>query len=438
MPLNFEDLSLTFPDRLWLKISSKLSQPFSEQDFSNELSYDNAVINQICLDAFLTWAKTNLDPNLTLSPWPSVEALPRYWEFVNGTAIALGNSRLVLIPSDASDTMDMSIPQEWVDIPQWCADYYVAVQVNQAEGWLQFWGYTSHQTLKAQADYSSIYRNYHLHRDFWITDLDLLWVAHALNFQEKQILPSLPELSDATTALLMDQLSQPLPYSPRLEIEFEQWSRILSEPNLQEQLYQRRLNASEAIPLSRSSQDLNRGDSISTSVINAALWFQDQMDQVAQALQWQLLPAHQSHREPIALRGSSHDLDVILAKLQTDGFHIPPSARCTEQSLMVSNQPMKLYALVWQILEAESLPEWCLLAVVTGTTGVPLTDGTSLMIQDETEIVAEIALETDPSKHYLCGAVSGNWHEKFQISVRLPDGATVTSPHIAFQPNVNA
>ena len=36
----------------------------------------------------------------------------------------------MLIPSEAIDDSELEVPQEWVDIPSWAADYYLAVQIT--------------------------------------------------------------------------------------------------------------------------------------------------------------------------------------------------------------------------------------------------------------------------------------------------------------------
>ena len=70
------------------------------------------------------------------------------WELVNGTAITIEDSRLLLVPSEAEDLSELRVPQEWIDIPALRADYYLAVQVNVDAGYIRIWAYTTHQQLK--------------------------------------------------------------------------------------------------------------------------------------------------------------------------------------------------------------------------------------------------------------------------------------------------
>ncbi|TAG39467.1 MAG: DUF1822 family protein, partial [Oscillatoriales cyanobacterium] len=67
------------------------------------------------------------------------------WEVVNGTAFQIGETRLILIPSDETELEEFCVPQEWVDIPNWSADYYLPVQVNldgdDGECWIELCGF---------------------------------------------------------------------------------------------------------------------------------------------------------------------------------------------------------------------------------------------------------------------------------------------------------
>lgn len=433
MNLNLEDMQITFPNHLWLPITTETLPGLVESAYSNPASYRNAYMNLICLQAFLNWVKDNPDIHDTPNPWPSIEALPSLWEFINGTMISFGNRRIVLIPSDALDTEELSVPQEWVDIPLWGVDYYIGVQVNEEKNWLQFWGYTSHRLLKTKGVYDPIYRHYDLDRDFVLTDIDLLWVALSLDLQETKPLVSLPEINPEVVQSNIEQLSKPLPYSPRLELAFSQWSAIMAQDEWRQHLYHHRLRSSDTPSAPRINAELNRVREVTKqAVINAALWLQDQLDQVAQDLQWQLLPTLAP--EPIALRESSQELELILANLTRNGFKIPQIARSIEDDLQVSGQLMKLYIVVWPVVTSQSIPEWYLLVIVSGTADHPLLPGTHLAISDDQDILVDLSLQVDSPNQYLCGSVSGNWEETFQVRITRPDGASITLPQLIFQP----
>jgi Protein of unknown function (DUF1822) len=235
-------LKSAFPQHLWLDFSQADIERAESitQGFSNDTACRNAYLNCLCLNAFSNWVRENLDLEDASLGLPSEADLASIWEVVNGTPLFLGKTRLVLIPSDALDTEEFCIPQEWVDIPNWVANYYLAVQVDLKQNWMRIWGYTNHRTLKEKGEYDPIYRNYSLERDHAIADLDVMWIAREICTDEKAAISQLPVLSESTAKSLIAQLSQPSPYSPRLDVEFEQWGALLVNDDWRKQLYMRR------------------------------------------------------------------------------------------------------------------------------------------------------------------------------------------------------
>lgn len=182
----FDPVSLTFadPTQLWLEVSeTDRNQAWQQSQFSRTNCRWNAYLNQLCLSTFLDWLRAEHAPEAT--PWPNAPTLPSIWEVVNGTAITLGTTRLVLIPTETIDLSELRVPQEWVDIPGWVADYYLAVRVNPDEGFVQIWGYTTHLQLKTSGSYDSKDRTYCLDEDELIQDLSVLWVARQLCPEER-------------------------------------------------------------------------------------------------------------------------------------------------------------------------------------------------------------------------------------------------------------
>lgn len=243
MKIDIETLSNIYSEHLWLTLSGdhlKKAEP-DPRDYSNQTGCHQAYINRLCLNLLLKWMQENLETEISPNIFPNEKFFCKIWEFVNGCGINLGNKRLVLIPSDAIDMADFSVPQEWVDIPNWTADYYLPVRVDLEEKYLHFWGFVSRETLKAKADYDSIYRLYHLSGDWVIPHLEILAVKLELCPDEKGSVIALPKLSETEAEDLMEKLSKPSPYSPRLKAKFEKWGALLNESRWLQELYQRRV-----------------------------------------------------------------------------------------------------------------------------------------------------------------------------------------------------
>lgn len=214
------------------------------QHHSHPIARYNGYLNGACLNALFNWLSDWPEPQ---NPQPLVwhgQDLASIWEVVNGTAIQIGGSRLVFIPSDESDLAEICVPQEWVDIPSWAGDYYVAVQVN-LDGddddrcWLEVCGFATHQQLKHQGRYSAGDRTYSLAIDELTASLTVMQITLGLNLQA-EVAPVL-NLSEMDAAKLLQILGDSSLYSPRLKVSFEQWAAFLANDKYRQQLYHNRV-----------------------------------------------------------------------------------------------------------------------------------------------------------------------------------------------------
>lgn len=207
-------------ERVWL-LSQTASNPSSR--WQNYL-------NQVALAVFLPWLQAEEDATAK-TQWQQ-EQQDAVWEVVNGTAIAIKNANLVLIPSEADDSDELRVPQEWIDLPNWKADYYLAVQVNVDGGYVRVWGYATHQQLK-QGSFNHSDRTYSLTNEELIGDLNALWVARALcpNEATQAVIEPLAELSPVQANNLIERLGNPAQLLPRLAVPFATWGALLQNPS---------------------------------------------------------------------------------------------------------------------------------------------------------------------------------------------------------------
>ncbi|MDY7002496.1 MAG: DUF1822 family protein [Cyanobacteriota bacterium] len=239
-----EELIVIYPQQLLLELSSKdIDKAWStKHQFSNNISQWNAYLNRLCLQVIIRWLETELDLKFVVN---SDKNLASIWEVVNGTPITLNQennqTKLVIIPSETIDTDEFRVPQEWVDISEWVADYYLAVQVNPDDSWLRIWGYATHQQLKNQGIYDESDRSYYIDGEDVIESLNVMWVAQELCPHETVKVEPLPILSATQIEILLAQLSREIEDFPHLDIPFSQWGALLANEDLRQQLYQRRL-----------------------------------------------------------------------------------------------------------------------------------------------------------------------------------------------------
>jgi Protein of unknown function (DUF1822) len=425
MKPSLHDLSILFPSQLWLSYPDTLYHHVlscANQFYSNKTAAQTAILNQLCLKVLTDWIQKHLHTSAMPKVWPSNSDLPSIWEFVNGTALILGQNRLILIPSEALDTEEFSVPQEWVDIPSWVADYYLPIQVNLEDGWICVWGYATYQDLKQEGKYDPIYHTYSLERDWVISDLDLLWVRDEIKVWEPSFTHALPPLSPSNTERLIQKLSQISPYSPRLDREFEEWAALIEQPHFRQRLYHQRLqNASTATQ-----------NQVQASIINTGVWLQGKVDRLAQELSWILLP--EISLEPSALRSPAQEITSILHQLKQSGLTIPDISRGAYQDIQLTEHALRLYAVTWSFVDPNSMPQWYLLLLLSAPMGARLPSGITLSVRDETRVLVEQTLAEMGHQQYVVAGVSGAWNETFQVSITLKNDASLTLPSFGFSP----
>jgi hypothetical protein len=294
------------PTQIWLEFPSVTLR----HSFSTPSSHWNALLNQSCLEAICAWLQEDYD--VSPQPFPNVAALPSYWELLNGTAFEIDDTRFVIVPSEAMDLSEIRVPQEWVDIPAWIADYYLAVQVNLDEQWLRIWGYTTHQQLKQQGDYDRGDRTYSLDETELITDVNVLWVAQELCPDEptQETVAPLPDLPISQAQSLLERLGNRDVILLRLAVPFAQWGAFLQQSVWRQRLYARRTGQMEL-----------------WSIRN---WLTQSVSELAQQFGWQKIemqpnligargeestPTAPILSRPLTIAGQSYELRI----LQLDG-----------------------------------------------------------------------------------------------------------------------
>lgn len=304
------DLALFNPTDLILEISDKIKNEAwrHSESAATPTSRWQAYLNQVTLSAVLPWLKEEQDDAVRVS---DRSVLGTIWEVVNGTKLTVGDIRLVVIPSEADDLSELRVPQEWIDIPEWAADYYLAVQVNLDENYVRVWGYSTHQKLKTVGNYQPSDRSYSLTDDHLITDLDVLSLAWELCPEEatQAEVATLPAMSVTQANNLIQRLGNVEILLPRMAIPFQFWAALIQSESWRKGLVQKR-----------------RGIPARVSVLQ---WLQAEASSLVEEFGWRQVEFQPSM---VGARGVTST---------TEEFN-PPAKIALAKQLTIANQPYEL------------------------------------------------------------------------------------------------
>lgn len=239
------------------------------QSASNPTAQWNTYLNQVCLHTVLPWLQSDYAPEAVA--WAG--SLPLLGELVRGTAIALRDRRLILIPDKTIDTSELRVPQEWVDSPTWAGDYYLAVQVDPDDRLVRVWGYATHEQIKISGNFDAADRTYALDAHQMVQDISALWVVRQLypdELTQAAIVP-LPALPPAQAENLLQRLANPAVLQPRLELPFQLWAALIANDGWQQQLGRSRRGESAPTP--------------TPILANLSQWLQNRVDASWQTLE---------------------------------------------------------------------------------------------------------------------------------------------------------
>lgn len=243
--LGLHKLSIAYPNQIWLPITEEIQQKSWQrsQQYSNPTSRCQAYLNDICWQIFIPWLEAWLEEDGKKIELLNPQYYPELWEFVNGSIIKLDRISIVLIPYDSIDLEELDIPQEWVEIPEWQADYYLAIQVNfdvSDEPWIRIRGYVSKQQLKEKGEFEQRDRIYYINQKYLEEDITEILLSIQILADKKPELVTPVELSQKTVNKLLDKLGSSSVFYPRLAIHFDQWKLLITNFNWRQKLFKKR------------------------------------------------------------------------------------------------------------------------------------------------------------------------------------------------------
>ena len=283
MNFTINDLALIYPEQVFLEFSpqqrEKIWQEIQQDYYDNATARWRSYLNSLCTTTVLEYLQDYIKNETDLSPqnmqiWQETD-LSSIWNIVNGTAITLDSTKLILIPHEDKDFSAFKVPREWVDLPQWVGEYYIAVEINLEQCWLRICGYTTHQQLREIGEHDCTDETYSVAVEELTEDLTSMWMGIELFSTTKPVVEAVPVLSPVETADLLETFNQSIFFSPRLDVTFHKWGAFIGDNNLRKQLYQQRQNRNRREVITQA---------ISKTTVNLGQWFES-----AFAAGWQSL-----------------------------------------------------------------------------------------------------------------------------------------------------
>lgn len=283
------NLSAIYPKHEWIDLAS-----------TEVPSHDTPIeLNLQCLQVLKSWLEQSLGFSCEYEfPYLGNDKYDRAVStLVNGFCLKVNGHKIVFIPSQNLDLESYEIPQEWIDLPNWHGEYYVAVQVDLEAQYLHLWGSISYDRVLDSSEFNSLFRYYHLLGSCLDQNLEVLWSSCEIDAtNHSRVKASTDNLTAPEIQRLIQQ--SPIKSIPRLVLLFKEWGAILNDPNYLQQYL--------IAPSDRSN-------SPSSNLTNLSHWLHHQSDNAAH--HWKRIESFiglsQTH---LAFRNSGSSLDRVLTQ----------------------------------------------------------------------------------------------------------------------------
>ena len=265
MELSSNDLQFINPDSVVISFSEADKNEAWEQTRTNynfnSVIRRNAYLNCLCSNIFLKYLKEELNTPISSQG----NTVFSFWQLVNGTAIALEHTRIILIPTE-NVYSELRVPREWLDLADWVGNYYLSVELNLAQNWLQISGYATYRQLCEDSSYDLVDETYTLEAAELIEDLNVMWAARDIVTSRRPQLESNYTITSKEAETLLESFSQSIHCLPRLELPFAKWGALLAEEKWRQVLFQK---------LQEEKVTTIEPKSIAQSAIDLSQWFEN-------------------------------------------------------------------------------------------------------------------------------------------------------------------
>ena len=388
-------------------------------------------LQALALFAFAEWLdkrEPSLSISHTIQRQISSILKPEYASLINAVYnLQVGEFTVCLIPIISFSDDEVTIPRAVVDIPEFNNHFYIVIAVEEELEIAAIKGFITYQDLMNDQS------QFQLEKD-WTYQLPLSLFNHEfdellmhLQCYSPATIP-LPAVTNNRQTILAQMQRQLVNLLPQLNnrhlwevLTWEEGVAVLTNPELVKWLYDNSEVNSQisAVHLSDFIQ------MVSQQAVNIQRWLDNQIDDVMQALSWQISPiqGQLSNALPSPIRETSNlsqELEGILAEIRRN-LEIPNIANYFHQDILLEVL-LRVYAVVW------SLPddEWTLLVVLKVLPVNQISYSLNLRISDQSEILVEEQLQPDTYHDYIFAQVIGNYEDKFLVTLTSSNGEVRT------------
>ncbi len=443
---NYDDLLLDFD---YLAEDTIVLEPDSMQQAA-ELSSQmlgssrqwQTYLNALALYAFEQWLKERT-PELPIDRENCSLMQPAVANAIaEGVCnLQVGDFKLCLLPIGSSIENILVLPRAVIELSEYVAHFYVAIAVQEELEQARIKGFIAYDRLMAELQSANLAPEtdwtYQLPIAWFESDCDRLLLYLGCLETSVISLPAIPNYRANTAKQLEEEMISVIPqlqsgdYYLWQLFNWQQAELLLTNSKLLKWLYRLQtepelLTEREQTSLAEQlSQILNN---LSQQVVNVASWLDSELDEIAQNIAWNLLPALALATVPLrsmrltAPEYASDEFAAIIAELQGTELEVPPEARGAYLEFNLANNPFRLYAITW----LSSTEEWTLVLVLGLQTGQELPPGLKLQVSDRDNILFEKLVETDSKYVYLYASTIGDLAEEFFAQISFNNSEEVT------------
>lgn len=406
-------------------------------------------LNLLALAGFKEWLSQRV-PDLTVQSDDCSSLSPPLANVIDAVCnLQISGFKVCLLVMERRDNGTVSVPRAVVDLPEFTAHFYVLVEVSEEQEEVMIHSVLSYaqlikqraaNALQPQPDWTYLIP---LH---WFA-LDLTQMVVALRCGEFYQ-PALPKVPARLVFLSQHKDSIAATLSASSNAGRQLWERLswkegtvlLTAPELVNWFYQQQIQP--AINAEASLQALL--NNLTQRAINGWHWMQETLDEVALRWGWAMQPALTPAG---AMRGDVPDGSMritrrsyknAIAALKEKGIKLPPQEHNACMDLELGNERLRLRAIPIPAVPSEDhqelVSEWRLFVLLEAQPDYTLSQGVTLQMSDETEVLDEQSFDQNTEDAYLFSCVAGDRHEHFVVTIQLANGLSLTLPPFAFQP----